>query len=222
MAGTTRRTGMDRRRFLGLMGGAGAAVVAGGALSACGGLQEGGGAGSDVIRIGYVSPETGPLAPFGEADQFVVSAIGEFFARNPIQVGGTAYPVEILKRDSQSDSNRAADVAADLIQNGGIHLMLVSSTPDTSNPVSDQCEANGMPCISTVTPWQPWFFGRGGTEGSRFTWTYNFFWGLEDVAAVFSDMWGRVPSNNVAGALWPNDPDGLAWVLRRTAPLRAA
>ena len=31
-------------------------------------------------------------------------------------------------------------------------------------PVSDQCEANGVPCISTVAPWQPWFFGRGGTR----------------------------------------------------------
>lgn len=217
MAGTTRRIELDRRRFLRMMGSAGAVVAAGGAVSACGGLQEapggggGGGGGADVIRIGYVSPETGPLAPFGEADQFVITAIAEHFAQNPIRVGGTAYPVEIVKRDSQSDANRAADVAADLIQNGGINLMLVSSTPDTSNPVSDQCENNGMPCISTVTPWQPWFFGRGGTEGSRFDWTYNFFWGLEDVGAVFTDMWGQVDSNQVAGALWPNDPDGLAW-----------
>jgi branched-chain amino acid transport system substrate-binding protein len=211
MAGTTARVEFDRRRFLRTIGRAGAVAAVGGTAAACGGLQEGGGGGGDVVRIGYVSPETGPLAPFGEADQFVITAIGEYFAQNPLQVGGTAYPVEIIKRDSQSDSNRAADVAADLIQNGGIHLMLVSSTPDTSNPVSDRCEADGMPCVSTVTPWQPWFFGRGGSEGSRFQWTYNFFWGLEDVEAVFADMWDEVPTNRVAGALWPNDPDGLAW-----------
>lgn len=203
---------LDRRRFLRVLGSAGGLAAAGGLASACGGLQESGGSGgSDVIRIGYVSPETGPLAPFGEADQFVITAIGEYFAQNPIQVGGTSYPVEIIKRDSQSDSNRAADVAADLIGNAGIHLMLVSSTPDTSNPVSDQCEANGMPCVSTVTPWQPWYFGRGATEGTRFNWTFNFFWGLEDVEAVFADMWDQVPTNKKAGALWPNDPDGLAW-----------
>ena len=158
-----------------------------------------------------MSPETGPLAPFGEADQFVISAIRDFFAQKPIVVGGTPYPVEIVKRDSQSDSKTAADAASDLIQSGGIHLMLVSSTPDTSNPVSDQCEAAGMPCISTVTPWQPWFFGRGGKPGSKFTWTYNFFWGLEDVEDVYADMWDTVPTNKVAGAIWPNDPDGLAW-----------
>lgn len=209
---TTGGLRLDRRGFLRAVGAAGAVAAAGSATACSTGLQEGGQTGGgDVIRIGYVSPETGPLAPFGEADQFVIGAIGAYFQQNPLQVGGRSYQVEILKRDSQSDSNRAADVAADLIQNNGIHLMLVSSTPDTSNPVSDQCEANGMPCVSTVTPWQPWFFGRGGAEGTRFNWTYNFFWGLEDVEAVFADMWDQVPTNKVAGALWPNDPDGLAW-----------
>jgi branched-chain amino acid transport system substrate-binding protein len=205
---------IDRRRFLQVVGAAGAAATTGGLASACSaGLQEGGGSGGGgTIRIGYVSPESGPLAPFGEADQFVIRAVGEHFAQNPIQVGGTPYPVEIVKRDTQSDPTRAADVAADLIQNEGIDLMLVSSTPDTSNPVSDQCEANGMPCVATVTPWQPWFIGRGGRPGeTRFQWTYNFFWGLEDVEAVYADMWDAVATNKTAGALWPNDPDGLAW-----------
>jgi branched-chain amino acid transport system substrate-binding protein len=207
---------LDRRSFLRTAGAAGTVMAAGGATAACSsGLQGadggGGGGGGDTIKIGYVTPGTGPLAPFGEADDFVIGSIQEHFSQNPIQVGGQSYPVEVLKRDSQSDSNRAADVAADLIQNNGIHLMLVSSTPDTSNPVSDQCEANGMPCVATVTPWQPWFFGRGGTEGSKFDWTFNFFWGLEDVEAVYADMWDEVPTNKTAGALWPNDPDGLAW-----------
>ena len=155
---------MDRRRFLQAVGAAGAFAASSGALAACSsGLQQGGGSGSaSSIKLGYVSPETGSLAPFGEADACVITAVKQFFAQHPIKVGGTAYPVEIVKRDSQSDSNRAADVANDLIQNGGIDMMLVASTPDTSNPVSDQCEAAGMPCVATVTPWQPWFFGRGG------------------------------------------------------------
>ena len=206
---------LDRRSFLRTVGAAGTVLATGGVAAACSsglqGSQGGGGGSAETIKIGYVSPETGPLAPFGEADQFVIGAIQQFFAQTPISVGGRTYPVEILKRDSQSDSNRAADVAADLILNNGINLMLVSSTPDTSNPVSDQCEANGMPCIATVTPWQPWFFGRGGQPGQKFTWTYLFFWGLEDVEAVFADMWDQVPTNKIAGALWPNDPDGLAW-----------
>jgi branched-chain amino acid transport system substrate-binding protein len=206
-------TQIDRRRFLQTVGAASALAVSSGALAACSsGLQQGGGNGStSSIKLGYVSPATGPLAPFGEADDFVIGAIQQYFSQNPIKVGGTSYPVEIVKRDSQSDSNRAADVAGDLIQNNGIHMMLVSSTPDTSNPVSDQCEAAGMPCVATVTPWQPWFFGRGAKPGSKFNWTYNFFWGLEDVEDVYADMWDAVPTNKIAGAIWPNDPDGLAW-----------
>jgi branched-chain amino acid transport system substrate-binding protein len=35
-----------------------------------------------VIKIGYVSPQTGPLAPFGEADSFVVDQI-----RNAMHLG---------------------------------------------------------------------------------------------------------------------------------------
>ena len=211
MADTLGGFHMDRRRFLQVAGAAGATAAASGALTACGGLQEGGTSGGDSIRIGYISPETGPLAPFGEADQFVIEAVNEHFAQNPIRVGGTDYPVEIIKRDTQSDSNRAADVTADLIANEGVHLVLVSSTPDTTVPVSDRCEADGMPCVSTVTPWQPWYFGRGATDGTEFQWTFNFFWGLEDVTQVFSSMWNQVDSNRISGALWPNDPDGLAW-----------
>ncbi len=119
--------------------------------------------------------------------------------------------MEILKRDSQSNADRAADVAADLIEGGGIHLMLVSSTPSTTNPVSDECEASGMPCVATMAPWQPWFFGRGGEPQAAFDWTYLFFWGLEDAEAVYADMWDQVETNRTTGALWPNDTDGLTW-----------
>ena len=204
--------GLDRRDFLRVLGtaaGLGTVAAASGCSAGLGG--SGGGEAADVIKIGYVSPETGSLAPFGEADQFVIGAVTEFFGQNPIRVGDRAYRVEVVKRDSQSDSNRAADVAADLVLNQGIHMMLVSSTPDTANPVSDQCEANGMPCVATVTPWQPWFFGRGGQPGGRFAWTYHFFWGLEDVEEVYADMWDQIPTNTTGGPIGPNDPDGLAW-----------
>ena len=89
--------------------------------------------------------------------------------------------------------------------------MLVSSTPETTNPVSDQCELNETPCLSTVAPWQPWFFTRGGKPETGFNWTYHFFWGLEDIIAVFDAMWSSVSTNRTIGGLWPNDGDGNAW-----------
>jgi branched-chain amino acid transport system substrate-binding protein len=68
-----------------------------------------------------------------------------------------------------------------------------------------------VPCITTVAPWQPFYFGRGATPDRPFAWTYHFFWGLEDVEQVYQDMWGQVGTNRRAAALWPNDPDGNAW-----------
>ena len=163
-----------------------------------------------TIRIGYVSPQTGPLAPFGEADTYTLHSL-KAMLQGGIATPAGKRPVEIILRDSQSNPSRAADVAADLIQGGNIDLMLVSSTPETTNPVSDQCEANEMPCISTMTPWQPWFFTRGGKPGQGFKYTWHFFWGLEDVIAVYTGMWGQVATDKVVGGLFPNDGDGNAW-----------
>ena len=103
------------------------------------------------IKIGFVSPQTGPLAPFGEADNFVIGQMNKLFAGG-IDVGGKKIPVSIIQKDSQSNPNRAGEVANDLILREKIDLMLVSSTPETTNPVSDACELNEIPCISTVAP----------------------------------------------------------------------
>jgi len=164
-----------------------------------------------AIKIGYVSPQTGPLAAFGEADQYVLDTVTELLAEG-IQIGDTTHPVEILVRDSQSDPNRAAEVAADLILTDEVDLILVASTPETTNPVSDQCEIYEVPCISTVAPWQPWFFRNpDAAESGGYAWTYHFFWGLEDIIGVFLDLWNSQETNKVVGGLWPNDGDGLAW-----------
>lgn len=162
------------------------------------------------LKIGFVTPKTGPLAPFAEADNFVIEQMRALFAAG-LEIGGRKHPVEILVKDSQSNPNRAASVATDLIVKDRIDLILVSSTPETTNPVADQCELNKKPCISTVAPWQPWFFTRGGKPEKGFDWTYHFFWGLEDLIGVFSSMWATAGTNKVVGALWPNDGDGNAW-----------
>ena len=91
---------------------------------------------------------------------------------------------EILVRDSQSSPNRCAEVASELIKSDKIDLMVVAGTPETVNPVSDQCEVNQVPCVSTDAPWQPYFFGRGGNPAKGFDWTYHFFWGAEAVSQV--------------------------------------
>lgn len=163
-----------------------------------------------TIKLGYVSPQTGPLAPFGEADQFVLAQARDIF-KGGLKIGGKSHPVEIIVKDSQSNPNRAAEVAAELILSDEVDIMLVASTPETTNPVADQCELNEVPCISTVAPWQPWFFTRGGNPAEGFQYTYHFFWGLEDIIGVFTEMWDSVSTNKQVGGLFPNDGDGNAW-----------
>ena len=111
-----------RREFLRLgMVGAGLAVAAPGRARAQG----------RGVRIGYVSPQTGPLAGFGEADSFVIGGVRKALGKG-LAMHGTTHPVEILVRDSQSDPNRAAEVASRLILTDKIDLMLVASTPETT------------------------------------------------------------------------------------------
>lgn len=159
------------------------------------------------IRLGYVSPQTGPLAGFAESDDYNIRA---FLAT---EAGGE---FEVIVKDSQSNPTRAAEVAKELIVNDGIDLMLVASTPENTNPVATTCEAEGIPCISTKAPWQPWFIGQQGNPGDPASWkpfdyAFHYFWGLEDVIAVFINMWDQIATNKVVGGLFPNDADGNAW-----------
>src|SRR5690606_22376583 len=117
-----------------------------------------------TIKLGYVSPQTGPLAAFAEADNFIISNFQQT-VKDGLAIGGKTYPVEVVVKDSQSNPNRAAEVAKELIVRDRIDLMLVASTPETTNPVSTQCEVEEMPCISTVAPWQPWYIGRQANPG---------------------------------------------------------
>ena len=203
------RRGIDRRTLLKYS-------AAGGAALATGGVYAPAIAQAKTIKLGYVSPQTGPLAAFAEADNFVLGQFREAI-KGGLKIGSASHPVEVVVKDSQSNPNRAAEVAKELIVRDKIDLMLVASTPETTNPVSTQCEIEEVACVSTKAPWQPWFIGRQGNPAGGppawkpFNYTYHYFWGLEDIIAVFTNMWNAVPTNKSVGALFPNDGDGNAW-----------
>lgn len=165
---------------------------------------------SKAIKIGFVTPSSGPLAGFAESDNFILGQVRNVIG-NGIAANGRTYPVQIIVKDSQSSANRAAEVASELIVGEKVNLITAIATPDTTNPVADQAEANEVPCLTTNCPWQPYFFGRKGDPKKGFDWTYHFFWGLEDVIASFVSLWNSVPTNKSIGGLFPNDADGNAW-----------
>lgn len=199
-----RLTEVSRREFL--RGYCSLALMASVGVAGC---RKGAGA-NRAVKLGFVSPRTGSLAAFGEADAFVLAGIRKAVAGG-FMIAGKLYPIEIIEKDSKSDPNRAAEVASDLIKTDRVDLILTANTPETVNPVSDQAEINGVPCISTDAPWQPYFFGRGGKVEQGFEWTYHFFWGTEELAAVYTNMWASLSTNKVVGALWGNDNDGNAF-----------
>lgn len=168
---------------------------------------------SDVIKIGFVSPRTGPLGGFGESDPYVLGLARKALAGG-LTSNGKKYQVEIIDRDSQSDPARASQLAKALINSDKVDLMLATSTPEVVNPVSDACEAAGVPCISTVLPWEAWYFGRGAKPGqpSPFKWTYHFSFGVAEFAKAYISEWnnGAVPTNKKVGVMFPNDADGNA------------
>ena len=161
------------------------------------------------IKIGMVSPSTGPIAAFGEADQWVLAEAKKTLEKG-ITVAGETHPIEILYRDSQSNANRASEVAAQLINRDKVDMMIGSSTGDTVIPVADQCELAGVPCITADDPWEDFFFGRKGNPAKGFDWTYHFFWGFGQAGNLFADMWLSIPTNKRVGLMLTNDPDGIA------------
>ncbi|SNQ47949.1 ABC-type branched-chain amino acid transport system, periplasmic component [Frankia canadensis] len=201
------RAPLDRRSLLRWAGTAAVAAPAAGVLAACGGGSSSGG--QRKIRIGYVLPRTGALGSYSIIDSYVVASMRRILA-DGVKVGGRTYPVEIFVRDSASDRHGAGIAATDLIFKDKVDIVLAGGTSDTAIPVADQCEINQVPCISTIAPWQSWWYGRGGNVDMPFHWTYHFYWGVDDVVATYVAMWRQLGVTKV-GLVYPEDDDGRAF-----------
>jgi branched-chain amino acid transport system substrate-binding protein len=199
--------------------GAGAlATAAGGVLAACSSDSEGSSASSSTgtINIGYIAPFTGAISGFASGDRFVIDTIrGTSAYAKGIRAGGRNYQVNIIVTDSQSDPNRASQLARQLILNNNVDMLLVSSTPETVNPVAVVAQTEGVPCVGTNDPWESWYSGLGG-DPTKATATFQyctlFFFGLKDLNDCFVPMWNRIGAHPRNVALqYPNDADGNAF-----------
>ena len=63
---------------------------------------------TQTIKIGFVTPQTGPLAPFAAADQFILNDVAKML-NDGVMIGGRKVPVEVIVKDSQSNPSRAAE-----------------------------------------------------------------------------------------------------------------
>ena len=207
-----------RRSVLRGMGAGALATGAGGILAACssGSKISPAASSTSTINIGYIAPFTGSLAGFASADKFVVSTIRNTpaFAKG-FKAGGKTYQVNIIVNDSQSDPNRASQLARQLILNNNVDLLLTSSTPETVNPVAVVAQTEGVPCAATNDPWESWYSGLGGNPAiptAKFQYCTLFFFGLKQLIGSFIPMWKRMQSSSTNVACqWPNDSDGNAF-----------
>lgn len=189
---------MRRRRFLA----GSAALLAAPAIMKTGAVRAQGA----PIRVGLVTPKTGPLAFFSAPDEYVLSQYADALAE-----GANGRPIEIIVKDSQSNPNRASEVAAGLILDEEVSLLLSAGGPANVNPVADQAELNEVPSISTACPWQPFVMGRGSNPKDGFEMTYLFAFGLEDAIRAYLSLWEGAETNGNVGVIFANDADGNAW-----------
>jgi branched-chain amino acid transport system substrate-binding protein len=175
----------------------------------------------ETVKIGLVGPKTGPLALFYEEMSWAIEHARKS-TDNSITINGTKHPLEIVAKDSQSNPNRASSVTQELILSDKVHIITAFATPETVNPVSDQCEINGMPCVSNDDPLESYFFGRKGDPKKPFEWTYNFFFNGHEAIGVNLKTWARVKTNRNLGVLWANDDDGRIFAQVMPPPIKEA
>jgi len=216
--GPSQKQGTTRRSVLKGLGAGALATGAGGILSACssGSKTSPAASSTNTITLGYIAPFTGSLAGFASADRFVIDTIRNTPAyAKGFKVGGKTYQVNIIATDSQSDPNRASQLARQLILNGNVDMLLTSSTPETVNPVAVVAQTEGVPCAATNDPWESWYAGLGGNPASpttTFQYCVLYFLGLKDLNDCFVPMWNQVPGKTKNVALqYPNDADGNAF-----------
>jgi branched-chain amino acid transport system substrate-binding protein len=164
-----------------------------------------------VIKVAWISPQTGILSSFGVTDLYAHRLLSPVLSAGFEGPGGVRRRIEVSLHDAASSSAKAQSLARDLVASG-THLILATATPDIVNPVSDVCEQAKVPCVSCIVPWQAWFHARGADPVKGFNWTYHFFAGLEDFADVYSSLQADAMLGNKSGGLFGDDIDADAFL----------
>jgi branched-chain amino acid transport system substrate-binding protein len=168
------------------------------------------------VKIGVTAPKTGMFAEFARPMDYLVTRATEGVQGGVVLGDGMKHQIEFILRDTQSDSNRAAQIAADLINNDKVDMILSSGSPENVLPVADQCEALGTPSLSVYSPWQSFIFGRGITMADSFKWTYLHAMGIGDFMRADLNSIGLLPTNKIVGMLYPNNANGQSFANAET------
>src|SRR5436309_1156533 len=82
-------------------------------LSTCGLSSSTSTSSGGTIKIGFVSPITGPASGFGEPNPYVIGLARKTFA-NGLTIKRTHYPVQIISKDDQSTPSINTQITTNL------------------------------------------------------------------------------------------------------------
>ena len=165
-----------------------------------------------TIKIGFVSPITGPAAGFGEPDAYVLALAKKAFAAG-IEVGGKKYDVEIIAKDGQSNPQRSAQVAQRPDQQLEGRPDAHDLDPGDRQPGLRRVRGSGRAVHldgravgGLVLRSRRQADGEEGVQVRRITSASA----SQQFASAYTTMWPQVPTNKKVGVMWPNDADGNA------------
>lgn len=160
------------------------------------------------IKIGYVGSLSGIRGIFGETEQWTIDQMTARLAQG-ITVGGRTYGVDLVIRDNQSDLNRSGSIATELVMRERCNLVLAQDG-DGAAAIGELADTRGVPTISTMVPWEGWFFPRGGNPASEtgFPYSFHFFSGAAEIQANLVDIMARVAPGAKVGTLYLDNPAG--------------
>ena len=162
------------------------------------------------IKIGHVSPRTGPLAGFGEADGFILEQVRGILAGG-IAVGGK----HLSGADHQQgqpverEPRRRGRVRADPRRQGRPHRRRRDARHHQSGRRPGRGQRGAL--HHHQLPVAAVFLRPQGRSGQGLHLDLSFLLGPRGRDRAFLALWDSAPTNKVVGGLFPNDADGNAW-----------
>ncbi len=187
--------------------------------------------GPEYILIGTSAPLTGMFGGFGEGCTWgAQAAVDDINAQGGIYIEeyDRKIPVKYIVLDNESDPQKAASLAEDLILREKVHMLYSVDSPNTIHiPIAEVAEEYGIPHIIGGGPLEPWLGQRNETETK---WSYTWFPGFGIATPppegdprygkpgyTIRDSWFAVldafgdQTNKIAGVFATDEPDGIGW-----------
>lgn len=180
-------------------------VLAGVALSGCGGNSDASDSGNLVL--GASLPLTGPLGVFGPPIQAgYEQAVDAINADGGVEIDGTSYQLELVVKDNKSDPTEVTSTTKSLVSEDEAVALLGSVTPPMTIPFSVVAEQEQVPAISPLTPTLAWLAGNE----SGWNYAFDVFVDETEQTAVNFEASDLVETNKKVALFTDTGEDGKA------------